>query len=279
MINLYRTQFNIASIIKHSRFLFLILCCYLCVACTAQFHRVPSTSGEKKHIVLKFQRQNTAPQTGVLLINPMDLQSGDILFSANSGLRSRALRLFGNTSISHAFLYLGDGEVAEAVGSGVHIMPLAESVDENPLLVVYRHPHLNNLQAEKIREFAKAEAGGKYNYFGIIKQTPYTVTRKVCELPVIPRAFRHLCLNTMALVQVTPFSSDRYFCSQLVVAAYNYAGIPLTKTPAEWVAPGDLLHMRADDIPSVVPTYPLQYVGHLRCKTSLWQRSCTLADI
>jgi uncharacterized protein YycO len=279
MINFYKTQFNIVSMMKHSRLLFLILCCYLCVACTAQFHRVPDTTGEKKHVVVKFQRQNTAPQTGVVLVKPMDLQSGDILFSAESNLNSRISRLFGNTSVSHAFLYLGDGEIAEAVGSGVHIMSLAESIDESQLLAVYRHPHLNNLHAEKIREFAMAEAGGKYNYLGILKQTPYTFTRKVCELPVTPRAFRHLCLNTMALVQVTPFSSDRYFCSQLVVAAYDYAGLPLTKTPAEWVAPGDLLHMRDDDIPSVVPVYPLQYVGHLRCKTSLWQRSCTLADI
>lgn len=264
---------------KFFKFLFLILCCNLLFACTAQFQRVPNVSGEKKHVSVKFQRQNTAPQTGVVLVQPMDLQSGDILFSADSSLNSRVLRLFGNTSVSHAFLYLGDGEIAEAVGGGVHIMSLAESVDESPLLVVYRHPQLNELQAEKIREFARAEAGGKYNYMGIIKQTPYTVTRKVCELPVIPRAFRHLCLNTMAVVQVTPFSSDRYFCSQLVVAAYNYAGLPLTKTPAEWVAPGDLLHMRAGDIPSVVPVYPLQYIGHLRCKTSLWQRNCSLADI
>nr|WP_303802244.1 hypothetical protein [Snodgrassella alvi] len=264
---------------KSSKLLFLVLCSYLLVACTAQFQRVPDGSGKKKHVALKFQRQNTAPKTGVVLVQPMDLQSGDILFSADSGLNSRVLRLFGNTSVSHAFLYLGDGEIAEAVGSGVHIMSLAESVDESPLLVVYRHPQLNDLQAEKIREFARAEAGGKYNYMGIIKQAPYTVTRKVCELPVIPRAFRHLCLNTMAVVQVTPFSSDRYFCSQLVVAAYNYAGLPLTETPAEWVAPGDLLHMRAGDIPSVVPVYPLHYIGHLRCKTSLWQRNCSLADV
>jgi uncharacterized protein YycO len=124
---------------------------------------------EKKSIVLKFQRQNTAPHKGILLIKPTDLQSGDILFSTDSSQRSHVLRLFGNTSVSHAFLYLGDGEVVEAVGRGVHIMLLVESGDENPELAVYRHLHLNNLQAEKIREFAEAEAAGKYHYVGIIK--------------------------------------------------------------------------------------------------------------
>lgn len=279
MINLYQKLFVICSGPKQSKLLFLCICCFVLAACTAQFQRVPDATGDGKHVAVKFQRQNTAPQTGVVLVQPMDLQVGDILFSADSSINSRVLRLFGNTSISHAFLYLGESEIAEAVGSGVHIMSLAESVDESPLLVVYRHPQITGLQAEKIRAFARAEAGNKYNYLGIVKQTPYTITRKVCELPVIPRAFRHLCLNTMAVVQVTPFSSDRYFCSQFVVAAYRYAGLPLTNTPAEWVAPADLLHMRSGDIPSVIPVYPLHYVGHLRCKTSLWQRTCTLADI
>lgn len=279
MANLKQKLYVICSGLKQSKFLFLCICCCVLAACAAQFQRVPDATGDKKHVAVKFQRQNTAPQTGIVLVQPMDLQVGDILFSADSSFNSRVLRLFGNTSISHAFLYLGEGEIAEAVGSGVHIMSLAESVDESPLLVVYRHPQLTELQAEKIRAFAQAEAGSKYNYLGIAKQTPYTITRKVCELPVIPRAFRHLCLNTMAVVQVTPFSSDRYFCSQFVVAAYRYAGLPLTNTPAEWVAPADLLHMRNGDIPSVVPIYPLHYVGHLRCKTSLWQRTCTLADI
>ena len=53
---------------------------------------------------------------------------------------------------------------------------MAESVDESPLLVVYRHPQLNDLQAEKIREFARAEAGGKYNYMGIS-------SRRLIQLP------------------------------------------------------------------------------------------------
>ena len=49
------------------------------------------------------------------------------------------------------------------------------------------------------------------------------------------------------------------------------------ETPPEWVSPADILHMREHDVPSVVPVVPLQYVGHLRCRASLWNGACTEA--
>ena len=254
----------------------ILLLCFLLSACAAQWHRSEDVDGQRRYN-LHFQRNNTAAPAGVVPIQAADLQAGDILFSADSGLQSRSLRLFGNSSVSHTFLYLGDGQIAEAVGSGVHIGSLDDSVRHSPLLAVYRHPQFSSTEAAAIRRFAEQEAGGKYNYVGILKQTPYTVTRKVCELPLIPRQFRHMCLNTMALVQVTPFSSERYFCSQLVIEAYNRAGLPLTHTPPEWISPADILHMREHDVPSVVPVVPLQYVGHLRCRASLWNGACTEA--
>ncbi len=254
----------------------ILLLCFLLSACAAQWHRSEDVDGQRRYN-LHFQRNNTAAPAGVVPIQAADLQAGDILFSADSGLQSRSLRLFGNSSVSHTFLYLGDGQIAEAVGSGVHIGSLDDSVRHSPLLAVYRHPQFSSTEAAAIRRFAEQDAGGKYNYVGILKQTPYTVTRKVCELPMIPRQFRHMCLNTMALVQVTPFSSERYFCSQLVIEAYNRAGLPLTRTPPEWISPADILHMREHDVPSVVPVVPLQYVGHLRCRASVWNGACTEA--
>ena len=244
--------------------------------CAAQWHK--SVGEEGARYAFQFQRNNTAPTSGVVMIDEAQLAPGDILFSADQGLASRTLRFSGNTSVSHSFVYLGEGKIAEALGSGVRIMPIQNSMADSPLLAVYRYPGLTDVQVTAIQAFAEQHLGSPYNYFGIAKQTPYTITRKICELPVIPRAMRHLCLNTMAVVQVSPFQGNRYFCSQFVVEAFNRAGAPLTKTPPEWVSPGDLLHMRADDIPSVIPVKPLQYVGHLRCQASLWQGSCTLAD-
>ncbi|ASK27634.1 C40 family peptidase [Neisseria chenwenguii] len=57
----------------------------------------------------------------------------------------------------------------------------------------------------------------------------------------------------MAVVQITPFNSSRFFCSQFVVEAFNRAYKPLTDTEPEWITPSDILNMREGDVPSVTP--------------------------
>lgn len=56
---------------------------------------------------------------------------------------------------------------------------------------------------------------------------------------------------------------NRYFCSQFVIAAWEYAGQPLTVADSAWVSPSDLMHMREGDVFTLSPVQPLQYVGHL----------------
>jgi hypothetical protein len=58
--------------------------------------------------------------------------------------------------------------------------------------------------------------------------------------------------------------NDRFFCSQLVLQAYQEAGLPLTTVNPLLVSPADLLHMREGDVPSVKTEQALQYVGHLK---------------
>ena len=45
---------------------------------------------------------------------------------------------------------------------------------------------------------------------------------------------------------------------------YRSAGLPLTDADPRLINPGDLLHMREGDIPSVRIHQALQYVGHLK---------------
>lgn len=230
-------------------------------------------------IKLSHQRNATGNSDGIRPISARDLMPGDLLFSANDkGINSLAIRLMTHSAVSHAFIYLGNEEVAEAVGGdGVRITSLDDALRGNSLIAAYRRPDLTTEDSTAINQFARSLAGEKYNLFGIAKQAPYSVARKACELPVVPRAFRHLCLNSTALITITPLSSEKYFCSQFVVAAFNHAGKPLTEVPPEWVSPNDLLHMRENDIPSLVPSVPLQYVGHLSCSASLWNGGCQVA--
>ncbi|MBP6344639.1 YiiX/YebB-like N1pC/P60 family cysteine hydrolase [Neisseriaceae bacterium CLB008] len=238
--------------------------------CVTQWER---TSGEELY-ALKFQRTNTAPREGVKPIEAKDVRPGDILFSAENGTNSIGVRLFNNASVSHAFIALNNNLIAESIGTGIRIIPLAEAIETSTLVAVYRHPDLVSADVAKMVAFADSHEGSKYNYGGILKQAPFSVLRKVCELPVNPRMIRSVCLSSMATIMVSPFKSDRYFCSQFVVEAFNFAGKPLTKANPEWVNPNDLLHMREDDIPSIKPNVELTYVGHLQCSESVWNMKC-----
>ena len=78
----------------------ILLLCFLLSACAAQWHRGEDVDGQHRYD-LQFQRNNTAAPAGVVPIQAADLQAGDILFSADSGLQSRSLRLFGNSVNGH----------------------------------------------------------------------------------------------------------------------------------------------------------------------------------
>ncbi|MBR6026691.1 MAG: hypothetical protein IK065_03730 [Neisseriaceae bacterium] len=263
------------------RYLYLCFLTLLLTACATQWQKTSDENGEKKYR-LNVQNNHTFSQTGLINIDTNSLNAGDILFSANRGIISKSIRYLSASPVSHTFIYIGNNQVAEAVGSGVRIISINDSIKDSSILAVYRHPQLTSSHANLLREFAYKHLDKSYNHFGIVKQFPYTITRKVCELPVIPRHTRHLCLNTMALIEISPIKiskSQQYFCSQFVMEGYKYAGLPLSKHNPEWISPADILHMRDDDVSSFVPNIALQYVGHLRYENSLLETPAKLVDV
>lgn len=240
-----------------------LLSIFLLAGCTLDV--ASPYSKDKPFIAL--QRQSSAPRDTYRDLAPGQLLPGDLLFSSAIGATSVGIRLFSVASVSHVALYIGDNQVAEAVGGGgVQIVPLEEVLAHSDKLFVLRDPALSGEQALKIREFAYAKRGKKYNYSGIAKMIPFMVTKQVCSLNPFSREFRQQCIEGLAKAQlgaVDPQKEERYFCSQFVSAAYQYAGQPLAMTESSWISPADLLHMREGDIATVAPVQPLQYKGHL----------------
>ncbi len=87
------------------------------------------------------------------------------------------IRLFSISGVSHASIYLGLGEVAESVGSGVRIITLDQAVRDSNNMVVLRQTGLTSLHAEKLREFSVQNNGNKYNYKGIVMIAPWMITK------------------------------------------------------------------------------------------------------
>lgn len=215
-------------------------------------------------LALTFQDKSISPRNGGNLVETGALRAGDILLSASSGVVSLAIRALTLAPVSHASIYIGEQDLVEAVGSGVRRRAMLDALAEESVVVAFRHPRLEATHAETIRAFALAQVGRPYNHVGVVLQAPFSVERRVCELPLVPELVRDACIRGFALVQLGAASNDRFFCSQFVLEAYRRAGLPMTSADPRLVSPADLLHMRAGDVPSVRSTQTLEYVGHLK---------------
>ena len=213
---------------------------------------------------VSFQNSGIAPGNGGELVSAAVLEPGDILLTSVATVNSFGIRLGTFSPVSHAVLYLGDGQVAEAVGTGVRARPLEAVTAEEQMVVAFRLPGVTPAHAEQMRAWAASQVGTRYNTGGVLLQAPFVLNRRMCELPLLPDAVRHFCVSGMATVQLGTSRDDQFFCSQFVLEAYRRAGLPITTADPRWVSPADLLRMREGDVPSIPSTRPLRYVGHLK---------------
>jgi uncharacterized protein YycO len=217
---------------------------------------------------LRFQTSAVAPRSGEAALTLDALQPGDIILTSAPTLRSVGIRLMTLSSVSHAALYVGDGRVVEAVGSGVHERPLDELLREENVALVLRYPKLSRDDQLKILDYARQKTGARFSYFGATLHLPFSVTRRVCELPLLPGAVRDRCLRSVGVLSYAAATESQLFCSQLVMQAYQSAGAPVTDADARLITPADILHMREGDVPSVSVRQPLRYLGFLRYEVS-----------
>jgi len=213
---------------------------------------------------MAFQNQALNPRNGGLAIQAGSLRPGDILLSAGPGMQALGVQLITTSAVSHASLVTGEGLVAEAVGEGIRQRTVAQLLDEELTVVAFRHPGVQPVHAQKMDQFVREHLGHSYNFVGVMLQAPFSLERRLCELPLVPAAVRDACIQGVAAIQLGAGRNDRFFCSQFVLEAYRRAGLPLTDADPRLASPGDLLHMREGDVPSVRIHQALQYVGHLK---------------
>jgi uncharacterized protein YycO len=226
---------------------------------------------------LKIQRMGVSPLNGGQLIDATSLMPGDIILSSASNVQSNGIQLLTTAGVSHASLYIGDNQVVEAVGSGVHVRSLEETLATEAVTAAFRHPDLSAAEGQSIRHFALAQVGGKYNYMGVMLHAPFSLQRRLCDLPVLTNTIRDACILGIAQIALGSNDDGRFFCSQLVVDAYAKAGRPITPANSRWVSPADLLHMREGDVPSIKTNQALLYVGHLKFADTQTKTSDALA--
>lgn len=234
----------------------------LLAGCATRFYddHAPDTARPR----LQVQNPGLHPPEGALAIDAGALAPGDILLSAANGVTSVGIRLLTLSVVSHASLYVGDGQIAEAVGEGIRRRSMGELLAEEATVVAFRHPAVQGEHVHKMQAFVAETVGQKYNYVGVLLHAPFSIERRLCEMPLTPSLVRDFCLQGVGAMQLGLGRSDRFFCSQFVLEAYRRAGLPLTTADPRLLSPADLLHMREGDVPSVRSHQALLYVGHLK---------------
>jgi N-acetyl-anhydromuramyl-L-alanine amidase AmpD/uncharacterized protein YycO len=196
------------------------------------------------------------PGVGGMSIGPDALEIGDIILSTTGQIISRAIRTASNAQVSHSMLYVGQGgQVIEAVGSGVRLIPLAQAIEPATVAVAFRLPGLSDEQKQQIADAAADYIGKDYDFVGIARQAGFQIHSRVCNM--LPESEQENCRQWVGRVYLGTETNDQFFCSALIIAAYDKASAPLTSTPPRWTSPGDLAEI-------ALRRGALAYVGHLK---------------
>lgn len=167
------------------------------------------------------------------------LIAGDIIGSTTDAGVSQAIRYWTFSDISHIMIYMiyvGRGKVVEAIDEGVVERSLDAALRDAVVGVTYRHPGITPERQELIRNFLIQRSDGSrgYDLTGAVR----------AGLPNLPgRGGREE-------------EPTDYFCSQLLFAAYQHAGLPLGGIQPSRATPQNVIDLFNRGI--------LEYVGHVR---------------
>jgi hypothetical protein len=121
-----------------------------------------------------------------------ELRAADVLLYRGRSFVSRAICLLDGTSASHAGLYLGDGQVGEAVGRGLVRNALADSCEDHDWVQVRRIKATPLPDVSPILHSADAylDARTRYAYQQIVLLAFLCLTRRLNIPPLLDRLVR-----------------------------------------------------------------------------------------
>ena len=169
------------------------------------------------------------PGDKLRLIADSSLQVADIICVGAESTVGAVIKEATYSPFSHVAAYIGKFKVVEALMSGVEMSTLSSVLDANDLVVAFRHGRVTPEIAIEIKKFLLNAAINNqgYNFAGAVG-------------------------SVTPLTKATP---GRYFCSQLVCAAYNAAGLKIAPNP-DYRPPRYFQEIYYDGV--------LRYVGHLK---------------
>ena len=84
------------------------------------------------------------------MLTENDLRPADILLSTGDATVSAVIRAGTGSRFSHASIYVGGGEIIEAIDPGVVRQSLARAMSDDTLVCVYRRLRMSDAQAQQV---------------------------------------------------------------------------------------------------------------------------------
>jgi len=152
-----------------------------------------------------------------------EMRNGDVLLFRGRGWLSWLIRKCTHSLYSHAgvlFRYCGRVYCLEAVGKGVRLAPVSRLVDHYPDGIFYCSLEANHQERDSAIDFGFQQLSLPYDVIGLVRFALALIfcTRRPVKSPT------------------------RWFCSELVAAAYERAGFPLTPCLPCYASPADLIN-------------------------------------
>jgi V8-like Glu-specific endopeptidase/cell wall-associated NlpC family hydrolase len=185
------------------------------------------------------------PGVGGMSIGVDALQPGDVIVSTARHAVSYAIRAGTLSAISHAMLYVGDGKIIEAVGGGVREVAIEQAIGDALLAVAYRDSRVNASITQAVVDHARSRVSNPYNYAGVA----FTGYRILNPLPA------RIIDGIASRVGLEVGQAGTTYCSELVLEAFENAGVPLVASRPGASTPDDLVQLSRS---------VLAYVGHLK---------------
>lgn len=177
------------------------------------------------------------------------LYPADILLSTGGAAASVVIRGATASRYSHAALYLGDGQIVEAIGHGVTRQGIRDAMGDDTLVSVYRRLRMSLEQGQQVVRYARRQVGKDYDYSGALGggiTSPSGIVIGVFLSPIVAVGGIAADLYNRA----NPEAS--FYCSELVALAFESAGVSLGSGAAS-TTPADISR-----------SHVLNYVGDLK---------------
>lgn len=186
-----------------------------------------------------------SPEVGGVSVTQDALMPADVIVSTTDARISRTIRWATSSPVSHASVYIGNGELIEASGEGVVRTTLDAAFATASLAVAFRRRGITAGAAEQVVRFAVSNVGKEYNYSGAAGAGIDANWKSCLVSPIVCIAAHYGVFSR----------GNKFYCSQLVLEAFRQADLPIISGRSDTSS--------ADDVVQAFYTHVLDFVGHL----------------